>query len=56
MDEVAYLQSQDGNMYSATPEIESEFKALLTDVPSQLAFCTEAFDGRYAVKQVRIQR
>lgn len=39
--DVVYLQSQDGNLYSSTPDVDSEFKGLLTDVPSQLPFCTE---------------
>ena len=40
--EVAYLQSQDGNLYSSTPDIPSQFKALLPDVPRHLEFCTDA--------------
>ncbi|EKM59074.1 uncharacterized protein PHACADRAFT_249267, partial [Phanerochaete carnosa HHB-10118-sp] len=40
--EVLYLQSQDGNLYSSTPRVPSEFRTLLTDVPDQLPFATEA--------------
>ncbi|PSR72924.1 hypothetical protein PHLCEN_2v11227 [Hermanssonia centrifuga] len=40
--EVVYLQSQDGNLFSSTPDVESEFSALSSDVPKDLPFITEA--------------
>ncbi|THG95801.1 hypothetical protein EW026_g5908 [Hermanssonia centrifuga] len=42
--EVVYLQSQDGNLFSSTPDVESEFRALSSDVPKDLPFITEALD------------
>ncbi|KAI0732763.1 Clavaminate synthase-like protein [Irpex lacteus] len=40
--EVLYLQSQDGNLFSSSRGIPSEFHGILSDVPEHLPFCTEA--------------
>ncbi|KAI0347535.1 Clavaminate synthase-like protein [Trametopsis cervina] len=40
--EVLYLQSQDGNLFSASREVPSEFDAILSDVSKDLPFCTAA--------------
>ncbi|EGO01893.1 hypothetical protein SERLA73DRAFT_177489 [Serpula lacrymans var. lacrymans S7.3] len=48
-DEVYYLQSQNGNLYSNSffdhsDEDTSEFESLRPDVPSDISWCSEAFD------------
>jgi len=40
--EVLYLQSQDGNLFSSSRDLPSEFHGILSDVPEHLPFCTEA--------------
>ena len=48
-----YLQSQDGNLYSSNPGVLSEFRGLLTDVPDQLPFATEALGKPTAITENR---
>lgn len=52
-DDICYLQSQNGNLYSGDDFIGqglqsfSEFEPLRSDVPSGIAFCTEALGVLY---------
>ncbi|KAI0081802.1 Clavaminate synthase-like protein [Panus rudis PR-1116 ss-1] len=43
--EVRYLQSQNGNLYTSDEGQESEFHALLADVPNDLPWCSEALES-----------
>lgn len=49
--DVHYLQSQNGNLFSAEyftggPNETSEFKSLRRDIPSSIPWCTEALGKR----------